>query len=425
MSKAKRGKPIYQRGPLRLDRRPDRENLEITWYDPAAGRERSASAGTADVERAIRKTDEKYWEVINKLGCCPTCGRAYESAEDKGEAHVADLIEAYLVSVKSRSSYEAIANRMAHVVRFIKFKNPNMTHLALTPQMIEEFRAWNLAQPIRSKSGKERPRAHSTVENSVLQLAAALRHGKVDPQFKVIQPKEVNETPQYRADIATIAKAFDYCLRAEDLPKSKKPRSDKERHRQIRAREQLLRFLRLSIVTLARPDAAHDVSTAPARRQWNSERSILALNPAGRRQTKKYRAVVPIARQFAPHLDDCTGPYVSVESVKSAHEAMALALNLPGDGESGMKLWRRSMANLLRERMPTEAWGEISIFMGHDQFDDTTDLYAPFRPDYLRRALAEIEAVVDEIEKLAPGAFYRTDTAEGGNVFSIRSAKSA
>jgi hypothetical protein len=131
---------------------------------------------------------------------------------------------------------------------------------------------------------------------------------------------------------------------------------------------------------------------------------------------------VPVAKQMAPHLDACTGMLVPVNSVKKAHEAMATAIGLPGNGESGMKLWRRSLADILRSRMPMDQWGEITMFLGHDQFDDVSDLYAPFRPDYLSRARAEIEAICDEIENRAPGAFYRNDTAEGGNVFSMGNA---
>lgn len=52
-----------------------------------------------------------------------------------------------------------------------------------------------------------------------------------------------------------------------------------------------------------------------------------------------------------------------------------------------------------------------------------TDIYALPDPSHLGRALAVTEAIIDEIEALAPGAFYRTNTATGGNVISIGSAK--
>ncbi len=70
-----------------------------------------------------------------------------------------------------------------------------------------------------------------------------------------------------------------------------------------------------------------------------------------------------------------------------------------------MKLIRRSMADLLRQRLPVEAVSELSMFMGHDRTDSVTSLYAPFSPTYLKRALAAVESVIDEIEAAVPGAF--------------------
>jgi hypothetical protein len=420
MPKSRRPKPLYQRGGFKLFPR-DGRNHEIVWYDPIIGRERGTSAGTTDVDAAKAALDREYWKRSKGLSTCPTCGQSVERGTDEPKENgnlVTNIMEAYLVSVDGRESEGAIIARLAHIGRYIAVTDPAVTHDRIDEAWIKGFRKWNLAQPIVSPTGVERQRAISTVENSVLQLAAALRHSKISPLFEVAQPKEVNQTPQFRADIPTIAKALRYCLAAED-----EKRSDEWRARRIGERAQLLRFLRLSIVSLARPDAAHDVSTAPDRKQWNSERRILSLNPAGRRQTKKCRAIIPVARQFAPHLDEAQGPYIEVESVKKVHEKMAATIGLPGDGESGMKLWRRSMADLLRSRLPVEAWGEIEIFMGHDVFDEVTSLYAPFRPDYLRRALAEIETIIDELEALAPGAFYRDLTAQGGNVASIMRGK--
>jgi hypothetical protein len=66
-----------------------------------------------------------------------------------------------------------------------------------------------------------------------------------------------------------------------------------------------------------------DISTDHKRHQWHSNARVLALNPVGRRQTRKRRAIVPIAKQFAPHLDETKGFYIPVDSVKSAWESMA------------------------------------------------------------------------------------------------------
>lgn len=305
----------------------------------------------------------------------------------------------YLTLVADRASIDAIRARLTHVLSHLVATNQaTLVCEAVDDEWIKRFRTWMKKVPIVSPTGKKRGRSLSTIENSVLQLAAAItKCGGITARFKSQQPKEVNRTPHHRSDVAEIAAMFRYCV--DPGPGRQPP----ERARRDRAN--LLAFLRISVATLARPDAAHDVSTAPERKQWNSKRRVLSLNPQGRRQTRKYRAVVIAPRQLKPLLDRTKGFFVAAQSVKSGWESMAAALGLPADGESGMKLIRRSIADILRSRLPPEAWGELEMMLGHDKFDDVSDLYAPFRPDYLRRVLAEVERVIDEIETLTPGAF--------------------
>ena len=139
--------------------------------------------------------------------------------------------------------------------------------------------------------------------------------------------------------------------------------------------------------------------------QWNSKFRVLNLNPKGRWQTKKFRPVVPVARQVVPWLDATKGYFVAASSVRSAWDNMATEIGLPRDGESGMKLIRRSMAKLLRDRLPKADWVDVELFLGHSKFDSVSDIYAPFDPSYCAAARREIEAIIDEIEALVPGAF--------------------
>lgn len=407
MPRAKRPKPIYQRGSYRLVRRADRANLEIIWYDAARKRERSASAGTADDGEGRTALDRLYLASAEGRHICPTCGQSTAGVEAQTAAcAIAD----YLVEAEDKPSIQAIRARLDHVLDYLEETDASIRINAIDAAWIARFRKWMQSRPIISPNGKQRERTLSTVENSVLQFAAAInasyrREGKKDiANFRPIPAKKVNRTPEYRADVPTLARMMAYAIK----PKKK--------------REQLATFLRASIATWARPDAVHEISCDPKHRQWNSEHRVLNLNRHGRPQTKKFRPAVPIARQFAPHLDNAKGNIIPASSVRSAWDSMAEELRLPKGGEAGMKLIRRSMADLARKRLPVEAWGEIEIMLGHDRFDDVSGLYAPFRPDYLRRVLKVTEEIIDEIETLAPGAFYRNDTADGGNVHSIRSA---
>ena len=102
---------------------------------------------------------------------------------------------------------------------------------------------------------------------------------------------------------------------------------------------------------------------------------------------------------------------------------MVQCIGLPGEGEAGTKLIRRSIAQLLRDRgVPND---ELELLLGHRQIKATTDIYAPFKPEYLANATREIEAIIDEIEANVPGAFYRSDTGAVPNVIPMKGVKSA
>lgn len=83
---------------------------------------------------------------------------------------------------------------------------------------------------------------------------------------------------------------------------------------------------------------------------------------------------------------------------------MERALGLPGNGQSGMRLIRRSVATLARKRLGEEYWVQGRIMLGHVQ-PTTSDIYAANDPPHLGRALAVTAGLIDEIEALAPGAF--------------------
>lgn len=394
MPKAKRPKPLYQRGKFRLDRRADRDQLVITWYDPNKRRERGISAGTGVVEEAKRVVDRMYLESEGEA-ICPTCGQSTRGGQSP---LVTSAIADYKVMKDGLPSYEGISYRLDHVLDYLEETDQIGIRCAVIDEdWIGRFRKWLLAKPIVSPKGLERKRALSTVENSVLQLAAVINFADKarGARFRPAQPKEVNNTPTYRADTDTLAAMFAYAVE----PKKK--------------RDSLLAFLRLSVLTLGRPDAVLEANVDKQFGQWDPKHRIFNLNPKGRRQTTKYRATVPVARQGVEWLNSIEGPVVKANTIKTAWNAMADAVGLPGEGESGPKLIRRSMAELMRAKMLVAHWPEIEVFMGHDKFDSTTGLYAPLRPDYLVNAKAAIEAVIGDIEAKVPDAFYRTFTADG------------
>ena len=417
MPRRAKAKGLYQRGALWLDwdRRADGSlrspHLAIFWYDADRRRTRSTSTGTGDVAEGKNALDRHYLEHSEGAAICPTCGQRRVAGSG---FLVLQAIQDYL-SMKANGD-QAIGHRLAHITAYIAHKGD----LALICEKANEawiagFRQWMAAQPIVSPSGIKRQRALSTIENSVLQFAAAINfsHGRGDTlrpaMFRPIPTKQLNRSPQHRSDLKELARMFAY---ASD------PRYPVKRGT-------LHRFLIASVSTLGRPDAVHDINTSRERAQWNSSARILDLNYRGRRQTKKYRPTIPVPWQFALHLDATTGFFIDVASVKKSWETMATDLGLPREGEAGMKLIRRSMAKLLRDRLPKADWPEITMFLGHDKFDSTSDIYAPFDPDYLSAARKEIEAIISEIESLAPGAFHRKDTGAGATIIPISAPSQA
>lgn len=402
---------LYTRGKYRLayDRRTDGSlrspYLQIVWYDAAARRNRSRSTGTEDIQQAESELDALYLKRERGQAVCAACGQTLRAgARHLLTAAIAD----YLVAREGRSSINAIRPRLAHVTAYLTETDRLATACEdVDDDWINGFREWVAARPIVSTAGVERERSPGTIEASVRQLAAAVNfaHARKDTLFPAgftaKAPEEVSRTPAYRADVKTLAAMFRYCV----APAREADDTDKTIDRKIRERDQLLRFLRISVATWARPDAAHDVSTDRKRDQWHSNARALNLNQKGRAQTKKHRPIVPIGQRMAAILDaNGQGFYVSVGSVKKSFAAMQAAVGLPGDGESGMKLIRRSMAHLARQRLGERDWVEGQIMLGHRR-PSTSDTYAPFDSGYLGRALEVTDQIIAEIERLTPGAF--------------------
>jgi integrase len=396
MPRTHRPKPLYQRGAFALYARPGR-NHEIVWYDRERKRERSASAGTRDDEEAKIALDRLFLAANGRTSTCPTCGQP----TDRGNALVASIVADYLTAHgDNQASSDAIAARLDHVLRYIgTLKDPAVRARHITERWIAAFRAWLLADSFTSGRAVK-TRSPATVENSIVQLAAALRWAKEEVLFRPIPLKELSRTPDYRADLETLAAMFRYAL---ESPK----------------RANLLAFLRLSVITWARPDAVLDASTDPRRGQWFSAARVLALNPKGRRQTRKHRATVPVPESVAWWLDSIRGPIVAGGLSKATWQRMEAKLGLPRAGQSGMKLIRRSVATLARKRLGEENWIQGRAMLGHVQ-PSTSDIYAAADPAHLGRALAATQAIIDGIEALAPGAFYRDLTASGAKVVRLR-----
>ncbi|WP_333571355.1 hypothetical protein [Sphingomonas sp.] len=391
MPRTKRPKPLYQRGEYKLYPREGR-NLEIVWYDAERQRERSASAGTGDVREGRLALDRMYLAATGQR-FCETCGRPFD-----GEAAplLSLAIKDYLLLSEDKAGFKATKGRLAHVIDYLAATNPAVTCASIDQRWVDGFRKWLLAKPV-TRGSKTTTRTLGAVEGCVLQLAAAINATPGQrAQFTAEQPKNVAASPRYRADVATIAAMFRFCLQ----PAGEHIRSDKERDVYIGYRANLLRYLRAAVATWARPEEIFDLGEA----QWTPSARVLDLNPPGRRQTKKYRGRVPVAKQFAPHLDAMGKRYMPVTTIRASWEGMRKELGLPGEREAGIKLIRRSMATIARRRVGEANWRQGEMMLGHVKAS-ISDIYAIPDPANLGLVLSATEAIIDDIERLCPGAF--------------------
>lgn len=154
-------------------------------------------------------------------------------------------------------------------------------------------------------------------------------------------------------------------------------------------------MLSLLYGTLARPEAALGL-----RREFvDFDRWLLAQNPPGRKQTRKYRPTVPIAGFLRGTLRDAPeGPLVTwkgkpIASFKTAWRGIRRRAGLGQDVVA--KTIRHTMATELRAAAVPEA--EIQGFLGHRAFGGKTEVYAKYRPEYLGQAVSVIDRYMQRL----------------------------
>lgn len=174
-------------------------------------------------------------------------------------------------------------------------------------------------------------------------------------------------------------------------------------------------FLMIVGNTLARPEAAVELGLF----QIDADQGRVDLSPPGRRQTKKYRPIVPLTRTLAEWtarpaasakpaavkrrkrervVTDRLVTYGGrpVKSVGKAFRALRTAAGLD-DAVTPYSLRHTLPRELRRRRVPAE---QIKMMLGHlpRGSDATTAIYAPYDPDYCLDAAAAIDAYWDEVK---------------------------
>lgn len=154
-------------------------------------------------------------------------------------------------------------------------------------------------------------------------------------------------------------------------------------------------FLALAFGTLGRPQALLEVTRGMA----DLDDGLIDLNPPGRRQTKKVRPIVPIADFLRPHIEQAGPGYLvqwrgkPIASFKTAWRRMRAAAGLPDDAVP--KTIRHTMATHLRRSGVPAA--DVQGMLGHRAYEGKTDVYAHVDPNYLKTAIAAVDAYMQRV----------------------------
>ncbi|WP_454888208.1 hypothetical protein [Sphingobium herbicidovorans] len=422
---------LYARGEYYLDYIKGKggklasSKLYICWYCKNAGRIRRKSAGTSDVRLASEALDLHFLEATKPSS--PAAVEVYTVSKA--------MTDYWLTTGSKRVSSDAIRARLKLLSRFLdhevesgRMRDPILP-MDLDDDVIDRFRSWGVEDPIltrkRGLSGEwtvsSRSRAASTVEESVIQLKAALNYAAVKgraavPQLKHLTRDEVTAPRSYRLSIEMLAKMLDYTATGAG-----KYAGHADRLVPLR------RYLIGAISTLARPDAIMDMSVQSDRSQWYADAMVFDLNPAGRIQTRKRRSVLPIPPMLDHWLRATDGKLVCrevtrrdsdgrewieqipVTSVKKAWSAMAQDLGIPTGW--GPKLIRYSVATIITKNRVDLF--ELEMALGHRVLKRTTSIYAIFDPDYLSTVRSCITSLWEELERLCEHPLHATLTQVG------------
>ena len=342
-----------QIGDYWLTKRPGSQQWCRTWYDARTRQTRRASLGTDDFQQGKLK----LWEWFAEYG---RLGK--QAPQDTPLAQV--LVRYWEQHGKHLASAEQIKLSLRYWTEYWG----EATVAEVTKARQREFVKWLHA------SG-EKPRSDGYVKRILTDGKSALgwawKEGEIESSPFILPGKD--SPPRER--ILTVAESAALWAATE------------QPHERM--------MLALLYGTLARPEAA----LALRREFVDFTRWLLAQNPPGRAQTKKYRPTVPVAGCLRQWLQDApAGPLVTwrgkeIASFKTAFRKMRERAGLGMDVVP--KTIRHTMATELRAANVPEA--EIQGFLGHKAYGGKTEVYAKYRPDYLGEAVAAIDGYMARV----------------------------
>jgi integrase len=313
-----------------------RGNYSLAYTDADRGRIRLA-LGTADRGLAEARARE-LWRARSKP---PS-----ERLADIWAAYVAEKAKDGIETDPSGSTWKAL--------------EPSFGHMLATELTREDCRQ-------HTKRRRKLGRSDSTIRKELEMMRAALRHwyGSAAPAVWMPPP----------------AKPRDHFLTRQELGKLLE---------HIETPHVRL-FVVLAVTTGARMSALLELT-------WDRvdlDRGVIDLNPAGRHQTNKRRAVVPIAAradaELRPALDASMSDHVIEYAggpVKSVKKALQAASKRSGVKASAHVFRHTAGVWMAEADVPMQ---KIAQYLGHTSTRVTETVYARYSPSFMRDASAALD----------------------------------
>ena len=299
----------------------------------------------------------------------------------------------YLISVTHWTNFFDVERKAGRLPAAITVRH-------LTPQLQVRFRDF------RSKAGV----GGHTVSRDLAALRGALTWAWKNQRI---------EHPPFIADVPAHQKApaRDRVLSMEEVAALMDACADRD------DREHILRFIMIELGTAGRPEAVLELTS----NNIDLKRGLIDPRQPGRLHPRKRRAIVPIANAVLPWVSGIEGKIITyrvpiakrnrtpdgpthlvreTRCIKTAWKAICEDAGVTG---ATPKTLRHTMLTWLAERgVPKE---QRMTLAGHSAQDTTAKNYEHLSPQYLRAAIAEIDAYFDELAKLTTAHLrYKNDT---------------
>jgi integrase len=343
-----------QLGEFWLSQRPGRPHYYITWFDRHSGQTRRKTTGTSDLEQAERRLAE-HFQLCERL-----------DRERPSDVPLMTILDRYYHEHASKLPSRSAAQ---YAIARVREHCGEMTVADFRKKEQQRF-----ADAMREKGSSE-----GYISRTLSVVRAALRRAYDNEEIATIPPfiRLTRGEPRDRVLSLTESAALFNAANGD---------------------AQFL-YLLLAFGTCARPSAILDLT----REQIDFDRGLIRLNPPKRRQTKKWRPVIPMTETLRAWFEAAPdGPIIRHKRgryTKLGWDAIFKRIvKRAGLTDVSPYVIRHTVATEMTQRGVPEL--EIEMFMGHNLASkNITGHYIHVRPEFLKSA---VNALEDYFEALAP-----------------------